>query len=193
MYEFTLTDPQFLPHSGCEIQFSLKPGHVLCVMGENGIGKTTLVRRFWHEFEHQSISYTPQSQLEIFYDRNLAKFRELFLQAGNLHIDVLKFEKLWVDFGLSQKGDRSLSTLSGGEAQCLKLITGLCLRREVFVLDEPSQYLDQNKIQILRRWLDDLLAENKAILLVEHDRSWMSDSWQILELKNLDGLIRRVE
>jgi Holliday junction DNA helicase RuvB len=51
MYRFSLSDPQFLPHLGCEVDFSLEKGELICLVGENGLGKTTLAAIIEHEMQ----------------------------------------------------------------------------------------------------------------------------------------------
>ncbi len=64
-----------------------------------------------------------------------------------------------------------LSTLSGGEAQRLKLARALCekLKGTLLVLDEPSAGLHQSEVKLLMRALDDVLRAGGSVLVVEHD------------------------
>jgi excinuclease ABC subunit A len=64
-----------------------------------------------------------------------------------------------------------LSTLSGGEAQRLKLARALGEAKEgtLFLLDEPSAGLHPEEILLLNRTLDDLVRAGGSVLVVEHD------------------------
>ena len=143
MYKFQLTDPYFLPHSGCDIELSLTPGELVMLVGENGIGKTTLVRRFWEEAS-VSMTLIEQKPLDVFYDRSLKKIKEVFLSSQEGNISGKFFLNLWKRFGLEQKENRLHSSLSGGEGQALKICLGLARESDLYLLDEPSQFLDQS-------------------------------------------------
>ncbi|MCB9590097.1 MAG: excinuclease ABC subunit UvrA [Polyangiaceae bacterium] len=64
-----------------------------------------------------------------------------------------------------------LSTLSGGEAQRLKLARALCERLDgaLLILDEPSAGLHSHEVGLLLRALDDVLRAGGSVLLVDHD------------------------
>ena len=191
MYVFSLNDHLFLPHVGCDVSFTLRAGAGLILTGENGLGKTTLVRRFYQQFDKKnSVSFVTQDALGFFYDRQLETFRDIFLQTCGESINQNLLLEMWRELGLSDKGSRLLSELSGGERQSLKLICGLAKIAEIYILDEPSQFLDPAKKKYLQQLLAGLLLQNKSVLMVEHDFSWSGASWETLELKAIDGKVQ---
>lgn len=191
MYELHLNDPNFLPHVGCAVSFSLHNGAGLILSGENGLGKTTLMHRFSSQLGAQiPSSLISQSPLGFFYDRKLETFRRLFLETCGARLDLTLFDKLWAEFGLSGKDEHLLSELSGGEQQLLKLICGLSKVADIYLLDEPSHSLDQEKKKILSQLLQDFLKNKKSILMIEHDLNWTGGPWEVVELKVLSGSIQ---
>jgi ATPase subunit of ABC transporter with duplicated ATPase domains len=66
---------------------------------------------------------------------------------------------------------RSIKTLSGGERRLLKLATGFLDKSDLFLLDEPTNYLDDEGIEFLT---DAIKSSNSAFLIVSHDR-WFLD------------------
>jgi ABC-type Mn2+/Zn2+ transport system ATPase subunit len=183
MYKFDLKIPAFLPQSGCEICFELLQGSSLVIVGENGIGKSTLLNHFLQKFESSSVAFAEQKPLDFFYDYSLAQIREL--QSG--------IDTFWADFDLSQKGDRRISMLSGGEAQSLKLASALASPKELYVLDEPSQALDHDKKKNLSRIIQKLMGEGKTFLIVEHDTNWLPKDLPVIKLGQADGVIKVVD
>ena len=182
MKNFALIDPLFLPHLGCHLEFSLAPGSSVVFMGENGIGKTTLLKRLALQAEAGSRVIIEQKATEYFYDRKVKKLREFFQEGLLPQFDEEAFTFLWQAFNLDSKEDRLISQLSGGEAQALKLALGLCKETSYFFLDEPSQYLDQGRREILKNFLSYLLKRGKSLVVVEHNREWLPEGWMVQNL-----------
>ncbi|WP_408095368.1 ATP-binding cassette domain-containing protein [Peredibacter sp. HCB2-198] len=172
MYKFKITDPHFLPHCACDIELTLMPGEILTLVGENGIGKSTLMNRIWLTGAHE-MTYVEQRPLDYFYDRPLKRIKEVLLKARGDKIDEEFFFSLWKRFGLEQKESRMHSSLSGGEGQALKIALTLAQKSQCYLLDEPSQFLDVNMKQVLSSVMSELQAKEKSVLLVEHDKEWI--------------------
>lgn len=188
MLKLKLNDPQFLPHAGCDVELLLEVKEALTIIGENGLGKSTLVHRFYSHHE-DIMSIIEQKAMDQFYNRSLKKLREIFLNSGAKKINQDFFNHCWTGFGLDQKENRMLDSLSGGEGQALKICMGLAVEAKVYVLDEPSQYLDESMKKVLSRLLHDLLTLEKSILMVEHDLNWQVFPMKVVELKMSDRKI----
>jgi UDP-glucose/iron transport system ATP-binding protein len=65
--------------------------------------------------------------------------------------------------------DQDAQSLSGGEKLRVAVARALALRPEVWLLDEPTAALDQNRANLLVRLLRELATEGAAILVVTHD------------------------
>lgn len=180
MYKFELIDPEFLPHSGCDIQFSLASGEILVIVGENGVGKTTMLQHFTRIFFSSSLGVVEQKPLDYFFDYSLKQIRDI-------RPDI---DSYWKDFGLNNKNDRRISTLSGGEAQALKLASAFASKKDLYVLDEPSQALDKEKKEALSRLIEKLRIEGASFLIVEHDLDWLPPKLPVIKLGNSQGQIK---
>ena len=189
---FEISDPAFLPHCGCELQLNLAPGSGLVLVGENGIGKSTLLNRLAEMLSASERLVVEQRSSEYFYDRKLSVLKDFFLHAAFPDFNQVAFEKLWQGFGMTLKENRLLSQLSGGEAQSLKLCLALCKDTSFYLLDEPSQFLDNERKKFLQQFLIELLQINKSVLIIEHNREWIPQSWKVQSLK-LDHNILRLE
>lgn len=70
--------------------------------------------------------------------------------------------------GLGERGDRKLSELSGGQLQLVAIASALAADADLYLIDEPSSYLDIfHRLEIAR--LLRRLGETKSVLVVEHD------------------------
>jgi excinuclease ABC subunit A len=80
--------------------------------------------------------------------------------------------------------DRSARTLSGGEAQRIKLATqiGSQLRGVLYILDEPSIGLHQRDNKLLINSLKNLRDIGNTVIVVEHDRQMIEESDYIVDL-----------
>lgn len=82
-----------------------------------------------------------------------------------------------------------LSTLSGGEAQRLKLARALCEKLDgaLLVLDEPSAGLHSHEVGLLLRALDDVLRAGGSVILVDHDLEVIRAADWVIDLGPFGG------
>ena len=153
----------------------LRKGEVVGVVGPNATGKTTFVKMLAGEetptggtvLGKWQVSYKPQ-YLESAYEGTV---RELFLNAIGKKAESGYFDTEIVE-PLKVKGmlERDVSTLSGGELQ--RVAIALCLGRDadIYLIDEPSAYLDSNQrmeaAKTIRRIME---REARTGLIVDHD------------------------
>ncbi|MGE3611752.1 MAG: ATP-binding cassette domain-containing protein [Bacteriovoracaceae bacterium] len=190
MYKLSLNESKFLPHAACEIEFNYSQERGLVITGENGLGKTTLLRKLWLKEEEPAV-LIEQKSMDYFFDRTLFVFKKILFESQSEFIDKNLFQKLWQDFGLKNKEDRLLSQLSGGESQALKIIVGISRKVDWFYLDEPSQFLDQSRREVLKALIQELRSMNKNLIIVEHDLSWIPERMQVTQLILSNGIIQK--
>lgn len=184
---FTIHDSQFLPHHGCEINLSMKETGCSVLAGENGVGKSTLLRRLWNQTSLAVL--ITQETSDFFYDRTLEKLFSLLVKSSS-KIQPERLDALVKSFNLDKKLNRQLSELSGGEAQAVKLCIGLAQKSNLYLLDEPSQYLDQKNKETLKSVLEMMISNQAKLLVVEHDLSWLPEGSEVFELGIADQLLR---
>jgi ATP-binding cassette subfamily F protein uup len=165
-------------------KFSVKimRGDRIGIIGPNGIGKTTLLRILLGETMPQKGRVRRGTRLEVIYfdqlraqldeDRtvqeNVANGKELLdLNGGQRH--VIGYLK---DFLFSPDRARSpVRILSGGERNRLLLARLFSWPSNVLVLDEPTNDLDMETLELLE---ERLLDYSGTILLVSHDREFLN-------------------
>jgi len=143
-------------------------GEVVGILGENGIGKTTFMRILANEIkpdageitEKVKISYKPQ-YLKTSDDLVMSIMKPAIDNYDTLLIKPLNIKPLLL---------KKLNELSGGELQRVAIVHCLSQEADLFLLDEPSAYLDVEQRLIVSKVIRDF-AEHKACtaLVVDHD------------------------
>jgi ATP-binding cassette subfamily E protein 1 len=151
-------------------------GEVIGVLGPNGIGKTTFVRLLAKDLEPDDgtlpesdvkVSYKPQYLSADTEDNVL----ETLQTAGGavVHTSVFESEVLR-PLALDQLKERALKELSGGELQRVAIAACLARPAELFLLDEPSAFLDIEQRLAVAKVIQSIVhGQGKAAFVVEHD------------------------
>ncbi|RLV94316.1 Translation initiation factor RLI1 [Spathaspora sp. JA1] len=149
---------------------------ILVMMGENGTGKTTFCKLLAgaiapdggdDEIPKLNVSMKPQKIAPKF----PGTVRQLFfkkIRASFLHpqfqTDVIKPLKI------DDIVDQEVQTLSGGELQRVAIVLSLGIQADIYLIDEPSAYLDSEQriicSKVIRRFI---LHAKKTAFVVEHD------------------------
>ena len=175
-------------------------GDRVAVVGPNGAGKTTLVKVLLGEIAPDAGSVTLGTNLEVSYiDQARATLspemtlREVLLPAGGDQVLVRGEPRHVVSYAkdfLFTEGQlrQPVRSLSGGERNRLLLARALAKPANVMVLDEPTNDLDMDTLDLL----EDLLADYEGtLILVSHDRDFVDRL--ATSTIGLDGAGRAVE
>ncbi|CAK7896160.1 translation initiation factor Rli1p [[Candida] anglica] len=148
---------------------------ILVMMGENGTGKTTFCRLLAGLTAPDDAKKSPKLNVSMKPQKIAPKFpgtvRQLFfkkIRASFLHpqfqTDVVK--PLKIDDII----DQEVQHLSGGELQRVAIVLALGIPADIYLIDEPSAYLDSEQriicSKVIRRFI---LHSKKTAFIVEHD------------------------
>lgn len=174
------------------VDFDIKRGERICIVGPNGVGKTTLLRIMMEELSpnegylkighNVQFGYYDQGQLllnneatvmdEVHDSYRLYKDSEIRSILGRF---LFKNDQVFLKVG----------SLSGGEKARLALLKLMMSGANVLVLDEPTNHLDIDSKEVFE---DALLEYPGTVIVVSHDRYFLNKiPTRILELAR-DGL-----
>ncbi len=172
-------------------------GDKIGLIGPNGVGKTTLLRMLLGQLQPQQGSVRHGTKLEIaYFDQLRAHLDESKSVADNISygdqyvtvngqsIHIMTYLQ---DFLFSPQRARSpVSSLSGGERNRLLLARLFTKAANLLVLDEPTNDLDLETLELLESLLVDYTG---TLLLVSHDRSFLDNTVTSTMVFNGDGKI----
>ena len=169
------------------VTLTVKPGEIVCLMGRNGAGKTTVMKSImgWlplssgsilldgeeisalppHEIPKRQIGYIPQGR-RLFAELTVSENLEVGLMARGVNREVR--ERVLEMFPrLRDRLGQLAETLSGGERQMLATARALCLEPRVLLMDEPTEGLQPSMIELIQKVMLQMKSDGLAVLLVE--------------------------
>ena len=167
-----------------DINITVGRGEKIALLGPNGVGKSTLLRRIMNTLEGEGrveyghnvvITYFAQDQAE-----NLDTTKSVFdtvdaIAVGDARRDLRSILGAFL-FG-GEDIDKKVAVLSGGERTRLALCQLLLSPSNFLILDEPTNHLDIQSKEVLKRALQQYEG---TFIVVSHDREF------------LDGLTNRI-
>ena len=178
------------------LNIDIKAGQCWCILGANGIGKTTLLHTIaglravdsgaislggkpLHSLSRKRIA----RQLGILFqdhdDSFPASVLETVLQGRHPHLqgwhwagpeDHAIARQVLHKLGLEELKQRNIQTLSGGERQRVGIATLLAQDTGLMLLDEPTNHLDlRHRLEILAMLSDECRHRNKTVIMTLHD------------------------
>ena len=166
------------------LNFTLMRGDRLGLIGPNGAGKSTLIKVLLGELQPDEGSVRLGTNLHIAYFDQLRAQLDLkktvadTIAPGSEWVEiggVKKHIKSYLnDFLFSpQRADSPVEALSGGERNRLLLARLFALPANLLVLDEPTNDLDIDSLELLEQVLEDYSG---TLILVSHDRRFLDNT-----------------
>ena len=169
----------------------LEAGARLAVIGENGVGKSTLLRLMLNELEpdkgtvqwseNAALGYCPQDNTKEF-NSNISLFDWMSQWRKPTHNDQIVRATLGQLLFSSDDFLKPVKVCSGGEKNRLLFGKLMMSSPNVLILDEPTNHMDMEAIEALNLALDHYEG---TIIFVSHDREFVSSlATQIMEIKD---------
>ena len=142
-------------------------GEILCILGENGLGKTTFARHLTQTLEAVQVSFKPQFLHRKFAGtvrEFLTSYTKTFIDSSAFRLHILK------PFSISHLLDKPIRELSGGELQRCFLAGCLGKKAGLYIIDEGSAFLDVEERLKATRVIRHIVSKNRAACIaIEHD------------------------
>ena len=172
-----------------DVSFEIKRGEHVAVIGDNGTGKTTLLKILNQVVHADTGSFTLGSKVQIgYYDQEhhvLHDEKTVFDEISDEypHLNNTQIRNTLAAFQFT--GDevfKVIGTLSGGEKGRVSLAKLMLSEANFLILDEPTNHLDIASKEILEEALNNYTG---TVLYVSHDRYFINQTAsRILELVN---------
>ena len=192
-----------------DVSFELNRGDYVCIVGENGAGKSSLLKgilglariqggklEYGDGMSRADVGYLPQQKD---YQKNFPATVKEVVMSGFLNkmglrpyynrAEKVKAMEILSDFGMADYVRASFGSLSGGQKQRVLLARAMCATDKLLLLDEPTTGLDPVATEELYELLKRLNREKKTtILMVSHDlNKAVSDAGLILHVNKRSG------
>lgn len=183
----------------------INSGDKIGLIGQNGVGKTTLLKILCKKEEKDSgnIFYAPESLLVSYFEQNFkydsdrTLYEEVYNHmsneesSANIQDISTKTRSLLFNIGILEKDfQKKISQLSGGEKTKLFLSKVLSQKTDLLILDEPTNHLDLNTV----KWLENFIRKlSITVVIVSHDRQFLDNTVKRIfemnsnELKTYEG------
>ena len=176
-----------------DISFSLEPGQFLAILGNNGVGKSTLLKCFNHILKPDNGAVLLDGEDLLKKSAREVARRVAFVSQSvpntqmTVHDVVMLGRRPYMKWGFTEEDHamvhdamhrldvedmrgRFLNQLSGGEKQKVMLARALAQQPKVLLLDEPTSALDiQNQYQVLKLVREICHQDKIAAIVVIHD------------------------
>jgi len=144
--------------------FEIKPQAINLITGKNGVGKSLLLAQI-HESEDYTTALIAQNSDELIHSVTTLDNISLTIEKKK---ELEAIRALLLYFHMDYLLDAKVRKMSGGEKRILAIIRGLFSDAPLILIDEPTNDLDFQKVDLLLELLEKF-CETKTFIIVTHD------------------------
>ncbi|KAJ6143050.1 ABC transporter ABCE [Penicillium samsonianum] len=148
---------------------------IVVMMGENGTGKTTFCKMLAGALKPDGLISVPKMNISMKPQKITPKFtgtvRQLFFKRIKTAFLSPQFQTdVYKPLKMDDFIDQEVQNLSGGELQRVAIVLALGMPADIYLIDEPSAYLDSEQRMIAARVIKRFIMHTKkTAFIVEHD------------------------
>lgn len=167
-----------------EVNFNVRRGAKITLMGQNGAGKSTLFKLITGELDVEdgnifisnklSIAVSKQVIPREYLDLSVREFFEKSFKEKVYDIDP-KIDSILEVVNLKADKEKKVKEFSGGQQARLLLASALISNPDILLLDEPTNNLDKDGIDHLKNFLIDY---KKTVIVISHDAEFLNSFTQ---------------
>ncbi|WP_173327084.1 ATP-binding cassette domain-containing protein [Sharpea azabuensis] len=159
------------------LNLTIESGDCIYIHGMNGCGKSTLLKMIAGILKPDCGTIEESDDVEIgalienpgFIETESLAYNLHFLANLKHHFDQNKISQLCSRYHLDYNDKTAIKKYSLGMRQKAGIIQAIMENQNIILLDEPTRGLDKESIQIFIHHINNLILENKAIIIASHD------------------------
>ncbi len=167
-----------------KINFEVNRGDVLGIIGENGVGKSTLIKvlaciikDYDGVYENDfTIGYVPQ-YIALYDNLSVYDNIKIFSSMSSLTNDELnlKIDEVLNKLDLQINKETKIKDLSGGNKRRVNIAVSLINEPECLIMDEPEVGIDYKVRNDLEETIRQIAKEGKAVIVSSHSKDFISN------------------
>jgi len=163
-----------------DVDFSLRRGSKITLMGQNGAGKSTIFKLITGDLKPESGKIHIDQHLTIATSRQVVPREQLDLSVRDFFLKCFeqkiydidpRIDKVLEVVNLVAPHDRIIKSFSGGQQARLLLASALIQDPDILLLDEPTNNLDKAGIEHLTQFLKNY---EKTCIVISHDADFLN-------------------
>lgn len=167
-----------------EVNFNVRRGAKITLMGQNGAGKSTLFKILTKELAPEQGEIHVEEGLSVATSRQVIPRADLDLHIRDFFQKMFphkvydidpRIDKVLEAVNLPADHDKVVRTFSGGQQARLLLASALIQNPDLLLLDEPTNNLDKAGIAHLTKFLQDY---KKTVIVISHDAEFLNSFTQ---------------
>ena len=201
-----------------DVSLEVRSGEIIAVLGQSGIGKTTLIRTIaglvqprqgsveLNLPEHGGLGYIPQRlglvrHASVYHNVNLGARASLPWFKGNREERARRVTSAIAAMGLKEKTQEPIRRLSGGQLRRVATARALAQQPKLLLADEFLSELDHTTVDVVVDAVKTLTDDGHSLVMVEHHeenvemiatRIWLIENQQLIDM-TIDEWRNKVE
>lgn len=191
-----------------DVSLEVRSGEIIAVLGQSGIGKTTLIRTIaglvqprqgsveLNLPEHGGLGYIPQRlglvrHASVYHNVNLGARASLPWFKGNREERARRVTSAIAAMGLEEKTLEPIRRLSGGQLRRVATARALAQQPKLLLADEFLSELDHTTVDVVVDAVKALTDDGHSLVMVEHHeenvemiatRIWLIENQQLIDM-----------